>query len=140
MGKNSNAHKSRATLSVDLEREREDEAKRAAARTKKMSRAGFPLEMEVEGTDAAPSRMKKFGKVHVGKRKKLSSTALPIGKSLGAKKVSKGIRKPSSVMRKTLKKMAKRREMVSFLRKWHNFALLLLTGPVCTCYVSWYRT
>ena len=47
------------------------------------------------------------------KKKKVKVIGAPMGlkKGLENKKKSKGIRKPSSLMRKTLKKLAKKREM-----------------------------
>jgi hypothetical protein len=162
MGKNSNAHKSRATIAEDIRRERErDEAiarKRARAEARLLIANG---EMDTDGAgdgsslegasttfaaDAAAvmeakahdalhaalpdalrkksARKKAIGligkkKVLIGKNKVMrkkqqdgersSGVVAPVRKSLELKRG--GIRKPSSLMRKTLKKLAKKREM-----------------------------
>ena len=119
MGKNSNAHKSKATTNMDIEREREDDARRAAIRLRKESKLREAAgEMDVAETADASAEAaigkskKKFGKVMLKKRAKINPSAMPIGKSLGPKKRLKGaIRKPSGIMKKTLKKLAKKREM-----------------------------
>ena len=113
MGKNSNAHKSQKTTAMDLQREREDDAKKAARREKKLAALGMSISMDVERADAAApkggKKVKKFGKVMVGSKRKMPS----IGKALEPKKRPKlgGIRKPSALMRKTLKKLSKKSEM-----------------------------
>ena len=82
------------------------------------------MSMAVDSDTAAAvsKKLKKFGKVKVRERpaflparkkaqiKERSASAAPIHPSLGMKK-SRGIRKPSAIMRKTLKKLQKKREM-----------------------------
>ena len=64
------------------------------------------MDVEQVGT-----KMKKFGKVKM-KKARINPSALPISKALGSKRRNgSGIRKPSAIMKKTLKKLAKRREM-----------------------------
>ena len=175
MGKNSNAHKSLNTLSLDLIREKEldekREKKRARMEAKLAERRGEMAVEEDEGGGSEPAAKRaassaagaasaaaaagglavgalavadaggggstavkktKFGKVKVGSsgaagkvklvgiKKKLkaadtsargakvkSASAAPIRPSLEFKK-RRGIKKPSAIMRKTLKKMAKK--------------------------------
>ena len=116
MGKNSNVNKSKAYLALDLQRERELDAKRAARRARNEEKLGMSSDMAVDGDDNGVSKgkkMKKFGKVV--RKKKVSISALRPSLSLagqgGSKRKSGGIRKPSSIMKKTLKKMARKREM-----------------------------
>ena len=114
MGKNSNAHKSQDTHNLDMMRERELEAKRAAKRATREAKLGVEGDMEV--VDEGSAKTKKFGKMKMGRKVKVAlgggKTAVTVLKpSLSGGK--RGIRKPSQIMRKTLKKMAKRREMVS---------------------------
>ena len=68
---------------------------------------------EETSSDAKGGKKVKFGKVRVGKKKQ-QGRKVTIGKALDPKKRPKlgGIRKPSSVMRKTLKKLAQKSEMV----------------------------
>ena len=120
MGKNSNVNKKKATLELDLQQGREEDAKRLARRAKKELKLGMAVESAVDdqsedgGVDGAlagvaQARTKKFGKI---KRKK--KIALPGGRPTlpGASKLSRGIKKkPSGLMRKTLKKLAKREQM-----------------------------
>ena len=131
MGKNSNVHKGLATLAVDLAREKEADAKRerkrAHAAAKLAERQGLMAVEEADGMAAASSagsaavaaasqperKTKAFGKVKVGIHKKLKvkSKGIPLRAGLEPRKRHGAIRKPSAVMRKTLKKMAKKREM-----------------------------
>lgn len=136
-GCNNVIQQSKKTLAVDLQREREEDAKREARRLKRLGKAsgmediedvpaaaasGSAMDDAMDDDDDAPelvSKKKKFGKVKFQKqpylpaRKKAllkkSASAAPVRASLGIKKA--GIRKPSALMRKTLKKMAKKREM-----------------------------
>ena len=158
MGKNSNVHKRRVTLAVDLAREKEDDAKRELKRARTAaklaeqqgmmtvddtSESAAAASAAVEAAASAftftatsvpggststangqtvPRKTKLFGKVAIGskvalgkKKKKLKGTAAdpgsaPVRAGLVSKK-SRGIKKPSAIMRKTLKKMAKKREM-----------------------------
>jgi len=126
MGKNSNVHKSQAYTSLDLQREREKDAKREARRVRKealhaeragemMVEGGGDSSLEVgaggeAGAGGDGVRLKRFGKVKRRAKVKLS-VAQPVRKSLELKKGSRGIRKPSSIMKKTLKKMAAKRGM-----------------------------
>jgi len=129
MGKNSNALKHRDTHAVDLQREREEDAKREARRARKAAKLAEQqgeMAVDVAGASGASTaatagesgatevRKKKFGKVRLGKAKKLlkvkGPSAAPIRASLELRKRS-GIRKPSAVMRKTFKKLAKKKEM-----------------------------
>ncbi len=125
MGKNSNVHKSRAYLALDIQREREAELKKQQRREKReLAAAEASGEMIVDhgSKTSAPQSMPevivdargphKFGKVKIGKKKvKVAGAPMGLKKSLENKKKSKGIRKPSSLMRKTLKKLARKREM-----------------------------
>ena len=158
MGKNSNVHKRRVTLAVDLAREKEDDARRELKRARTAaklaeqqgmmtvddtSESAAAASAAVEAAASAftftatsvpggststangqtvPRKTKLFGKVAIGskvalgkKKKKLKGTAAdpgsaPVRAGLVSKK-SRGIKKPSAIMRKTLKKMAKKREM-----------------------------
>ena len=121
MGKNSNAHKHKKVLELDLQREREEDAKRIARRAKNEAKhAALQGHMAVSdgggeddhaGTASAGGKMKRFGKV-IRKKKLAIPTATKALVGLRKRKGS-GIvkKKPSALMRKTLKKMAKRREM-----------------------------
>ena len=116
-------HRNRVTLAVDIAREREldekREQKRARAAAKLAQAQGMmsvdepPSEPAVQPASATTSRKTKlFGKVKVKAGKKIKVKhpgAAPVRASLQLKR--HGIRKPSAIMRKTLKKMAKRREM-----------------------------
>jgi hypothetical protein len=127
VSQNSNALKHRDTHAVDLQREREEDAKREARRAAKEARlAAQKGEMAVEPSSSATAgvdmgdvadalpRKKAFGKVairkklKVGKKEKQTSVS-GIRPSLELRK-RQGIRKPSAIMRKTLKKMQKKRE------------------------------
>ena len=127
MGKNSNVHKSRATLAEDLRKERELEAKKALKRQRReaaaaeqagemitdssSAAAAIPVSRAALAPEVGPRGPSKFGKVKVGKKKiKIVGGPAGITKSITNTKKSRGIRKPSSVMRKTLKKMAKKRD------------------------------
>jgi hypothetical protein len=149
VGKNSNAHKHLGTLALDLQRERELDAKRAARRAKRELKCGMAVDDEMEDREpqgptvaapahAAANKIKKFGKVLLGKRKKVGMRKSPpvLKKSLTGGK--SGIRKPSSVMRKTLKKLAKKRSMVctsrmSWLEVYRSTGLSLACPPASPC-------
>ncbi len=116
MGKNSNAHKNRPYVDMDIAREREDDARRALLRARREAKlaAGPDAVMDVAGEPGegkAKRKLKKFGKVIVKKKARINPSAIPIRKSLTVKRKSSGIRKPSALMRKTLKKLAKKQEM-----------------------------
>lgn len=126
MGKNSNVHKSQAYINQDILREREDEQKKAQKRARAEQRlAEQNGEMSVEGAAESASEKKKkkaFGKVKTStiKRMKIGKHERPLHKkhrangglslkpSLQLKKG--GIRKPSALMRKTLKKIARQQD------------------------------
>jgi hypothetical protein len=121
MGKNSNAHKSLGTLALDIQREREQDAAKAARRARNEMKAGMMVDDDAAqatadalASDAHVSvkKTKKFGKIVRRKKMKVLPGVSAIKKSLSTGKSSGGIRKPSAVMRKTLKKLAKKREMV----------------------------
>ncbi len=125
MGKNSNVNVGRKLVEFEMEREREIEEKRARKRANaeaRLARSGaVPVQMDTDGAlqvaaAVAEATKVRFGKVKVGKKSRF-------GKA-GAKSASKpaqlrpsltggkrGIRKPSQLMKKTLKKMQKKREM-----------------------------
>ena len=124
MGKNSNVHKSQAYINQDILKEREEEQKKARRRARAEQRlAEQSGEMSVEEEVASERKKKKaFGKVKTStiKRMKIGKHERPLHKkhrangglslkpSLQLKKG--GIRKPSALMRKTLKKIAKQQD------------------------------
>ena len=127
MGKNSNVHKSLATLAEDVRKEREADEKKAKKRAKAEERlANQRGEMLVEGSSSGgkaaagtSAKKKTFGKVRtsaIGKVKiagsKKAKQSKPgysaIKPSLQLKK--SGIRKPSSLMKKTLRKIARQQD------------------------------
>ena len=130
MGKNSNAHKSQAYINLDLLKEKEAEEKKALRRARAEQKLAEQRgEMVVEGGvaagAAAPEQSKKkkaFGKVKTStiKRIKIGKHERPLPKeqkrggglsikpSLQLKK--RGIRKPSSLMKKTMKKIARQQD------------------------------
>lgn len=122
---------------MDLQREREEDAKREARRVAKLARLAdrsgamvveaahasavastVPSSSSASGDRPAASapRKKAFGKVQVGKRLKMKKekphnpSAAPLRAGLELRK-RHGIRKPSAVMRKTLKKLHKSQGM-----------------------------
>ena len=123
MGKNSNVHRNLPYIQADIAREREDDLKRQKLREKREALAAQRQEgsaMDVAGVPGegkAKRKLKKLGKL-IAKKKvviqthktKVKPSAIPIRKSLtGIKKRAKN--KPSALMRKTLKKLAKKHEM-----------------------------
>jgi hypothetical protein len=141
MGKNSKIWKGKERHADDVERERRDDAKREARRARdeaKLARGGGPsavqvgmdVEAEAEVTEAIVGAVKqKFGKVKLSGKLKFKKSSshqrafadklkkklgkgkahLPVRPSLTGGK--SGIRKPSQLMKKTLKKLAKKNEM-----------------------------
>ena len=134
MGKNSNVHKSLGTLAEDLRKEREMEEKKALKRRRReMKMAEKNGEMLVEAAastgalgisvdDLQAKKTRALGKIklnkapktmfagQLAKKSKLSkSVKSTVQPSLELKK--RGIRKPSAIMRKTMKKMARERGM-----------------------------
>ncbi|KOO24808.1 hypothetical protein Ctob_006551 [Chrysochromulina tobinii] len=123
MGKNSNVHRNLPYIQADIAREREDDLKRQKLREKREALAAQRQEgsaMDVAGVPGegkAKRKLKKLGKLIAKKKvviqthkQKVNPSAIPIRKSLsGIKKRAKN--KPSALMRKTLKKLAKKHEM-----------------------------
>lgn len=114
MGKNSNVHKSQATLAEDVRKEREADEKKAKKRAKAeeklaAQRGEMLVEGDTSGGGEASAKKKAFGKVRTsamgkvkiaGKKAKQSKPGYSaIKPSLQLKK--SGIRKPSSLMKKT---------------------------------------
>ena len=135
MGKNSHARDHVQRHADDVVREREADAKKEARRLKAETRleadglasamgAGV-MDMDASVASAAAEEVRKkvkFGKVRLGKSAKLARAERRAGKGKkGKERVAplrasltggkRGIRKPSALMRKTLKKLAKKREM-----------------------------
>ena len=95
----------------ELDEKRELKRARAAA---KLAQAQGLMSIDESASEpaveAVPRKTKHFGKVKIGKKIKVKHPgAAPVRASLQLKR--QGIRKPSAIMKKTLKKMAKRREM-----------------------------
>ena len=121
MGKNSNVHTNLKYISEDLRKEREADAKKAAKRVRAEEKLAEQSGQMIVEADAASSKKKSFGKIKVssigkikaggktkeGKKSRKGNLIMnaAIKPSLGVKK--KGIRKPSSLMKKTLKKIAR---------------------------------
>ena len=126
MGKNSNVHKSQAYINQDLLKEKEAEEKKALRRARAEQKLAEQTgEMAVEGAasvDVQAKKKKTFGKVKtstikkmkIGKHERPLQKGVKKGGGLSIKpalniKKSK-IRKPSSLMKKTLRKIAKQQD------------------------------
>ena len=117
MGKNSNAHKNKKILELDLQRERDEDAKRLARRAKNEAKLaalqGYMAvsdEPEDASTTGTGGKLKRFGKI-IRKKKLAIPGATKALVGLHKRKGSGIKKKPSALMRKTLKKRAKQQEM-----------------------------